>query len=154
MTGACLLLGATVLQLATPDFTLSWTHSVEHVEWRETWSIADQHLILLSSAVKGSGAGMEPGPEARLLEGWWVSPGGLQVPSLTLATSGATEGGWSICSGGTCQAFGASAHEPLTIAPCGAGAVLRPGGDEAPAKQAHSAQRAKDVLISLMGSSG
>lgn len=129
MTGACLLLGATVLHLATPDFTLSWTHSIERVEWRETWEVAGQHLTLLESAVKGSGAGMEPGPAARLSDGWWVSPGGLEVPALTLATSGATEGGWTICSGGTCHEFGASADIPLTIAPCGTGAALEPAGN-------------------------
>lgn len=119
MTGACLLLGTTALQLATPVFTLSWTHSVERVEWRETWEVEEDGLTLLASAVKGSGAGMEPGPEARLSEGWWISPGGLSVDSLTLAASGATGDGWTLCTSRTCHELGASDDSPLTLGPCG-----------------------------------
>lgn len=118
MTGACLLAGATVLHLAAPVFTLSWTHSVERVEWRETWEVGDERLTLLSSAVKGSGAGMEPGPDARFEDGWWISPGGLAVESLRLAASGATEGGWALCSGGACHVLGAEPGAALSLFPC------------------------------------
>ncbi len=47
-------------------------------------------LTLDQSRIKGSGAGMEPGPDAVWQDGWWVSPGHLQVPALSLAASGAT----------------------------------------------------------------
>lgn len=123
MTSACLLMGATVLQLATPVFTLSWAHSVERVEWRETWEVGEERLTLRDSAVKGSGAGMEPGPDAQLENGWWVSPGGLSVERLALAASGATGGGWTLCSGQTCHLLGASTGMPWILAPCSAAAA-------------------------------
>lgn len=128
MTGACLLLGAVALPLPLPVFTLSWTHSVERVEWRETWEVGEEGLTLVASAVKGSGAGMEPGPDARLAEGWWVSPGGLSVERLALAASGGTQGGWTLCSGGTCRILGAEAGRPVVLAPCGTGRAGAAGG--------------------------
>jgi hypothetical protein len=115
---ACLAVGALVLPLATPEFTLHWTHSVERVEWVEHWQVAPDELILQGSALKGSGAGMEPGPEARLSDGWWVSPGGTRVPRLLLAASGATTGGWTLCADGTCRQIGSDAADPLVVAPC------------------------------------
>lgn len=118
MSGACLTIGAAVLSLAVPDFTLSWRHSVEHTEWREAWSVEADALALRSSAVRGSGAGMEPGPDAVLKDGWWVSEGALRVPALILATSGATGGGWRFCADGACQLLGAEAGPPVALAPC------------------------------------
>ncbi|WP_299839490.1 DUF1850 domain-containing protein [uncultured Jannaschia sp.] len=117
------MLGATLLHLAAPDFTLRWTHSVERTEWVERWTVAGDHLTLRSAAVRGSGAGMEPGPDAVLRDGWWVSPGGLDVPALHLAASGATTGGWTLCADGTCRELGAVPGGPLRIAPCGASAI-------------------------------
>ncbi len=128
MSGACLAAGALVLGLVQPVFTLGWTHSVERTAWVESWKVAPDHLVLLGSALKGSGAGMEPGPDARLEDGWWVSPGGLEVPSLTLAASGATTGGWTLCADGTCREIGAETGAPLTLAPCDPDA---PKGDDA-----------------------
>jgi hypothetical protein len=100
----CLMIGASLLTLALPEFTLEWQHSVEKTRWRESWMIEDAGLRLAEAAVKGSGAGMEPGEAARLQDGWWVwNPRLDPLPSLTLATSGATDGGWRLCSGGRCQ---------------------------------------------------
>ena len=113
------MLGATLLHLAAPDFTLRWTHSVERTDWIEDWTVAGDHLSLQRSAVRGSGAGMEPGPDAVLRDGWWMSPGGLEVPALHLAASGVTGGGWTLCADGTCRELGAAPGEPLHIAPCG-----------------------------------
>ena len=60
----CLMAGAMALALANGGtFTLEWTHSVERESWRETWQVTgDDRLQLTGAAVKGSGAGMEPGP--------------------------------------------------------------------------------------------
>ncbi len=73
MTG-CLMAGATMLALASgSSFTLEWTHSVERQSWRESWEVtADHRLHLTEAAVKGSGAGMEPGPGGHFEDGWWV----------------------------------------------------------------------------------
>jgi hypothetical protein len=115
---ACLLAGATVLSLAAGEFTLEWTHSVERVRWRETWQLRSGGLALLEARVKGSGAGMEPGEGARLVDGWWVWSPGTWVPSLTLAASGATGGGWTLCADGGCRELGAAAGEAVVLQPC------------------------------------
>lgn len=112
------MVGAASLMLATPTFSLSWQHSVEHIAWLEHWTLQGQMLQLVDSAIKGSGAGMEPGEDARLVKGWWVSPGGLEVPELLLARSGATGGGWQLCADGSCQELGVDPGTPLRIAPC------------------------------------
>lgn len=117
MTG-CLMVGASLLTLAAPDFTLEWLHSVERTRWRETWAITAEGLHLTEAAVKGSGAGMEPGDGARLRDGWWIwQPRLAPIPALTLATSGATGSGWTLCSGGICHDL-PEAGEGLELRPC------------------------------------
>lgn len=116
---ACLMVGAVLTTLAAPDFTLAWRHSVEKVEWRETWSVEAAGLRLVEAAVKGSGAGMEPGDGATLRGGWWVwSPGLPPVSELVLAASGATGQGWRLCSGGSCRDIGTEPGAPVVLAPC------------------------------------
>jgi len=116
---ACLMAGAVALTLAGPDFTLHWTHSVEKVEWREDWRIGATSLTLTRVAIKGSGAGMDPDPAARLEQGWWVWKPMTTLPALTLAASGATGAGWTLCSGAKCHELGAAPGEPIRLAPCG-----------------------------------
>ena len=124
MTG-CLTVGTTLLHLALGSFTLSWTHSVEHVAWQEDWRINGHMLTLERSRLKGSGAGMEPGPDAVLKDGWWVSAGHLEVPALMLAASGATGAGWTLCADGQCRVIGADRAAPIKVAPCKREAVKR-----------------------------
>ena len=112
------MVGAVALALASPDIRLSWTHSVERVEWQEEWRVGTDALTLRTARVRGSGAGMEPGPGARLENGWWVWPGDMTVPSLALATSGATGGGWTLCADGACQTLGGEAGAPVLLRPC------------------------------------
>lgn len=120
MSGTCLLVGATALTLASGGFELSWRHSVEKTEWRESWTVGEDGLRLTEAAVKGSGAGMDPGPGAVLVEGWWVwTPDLPAVPDITLAASGATGGGWRLCDGVACRVIGASPGAAIRLAPCG-----------------------------------
>jgi hypothetical protein len=115
------MVGASLLALTLPDFTLDWQHSVEKIRWRESWHVGADRLHLTEAAVKGSGAGMEPGHDAILQDGWWVwVPDLAPLPSLTLATSAATDGGWHLCSGAIC-------HD---IPETGATVVLRPCTEE------------------------
>lgn len=114
----CLMVGAMAVALSGPAFTLSWTHSVEKTVWAEDWRIVPDGLMLGTARVKGSGAGMEPGEGAVLLDGWWVWHPETRVPSLRLAASGATIGGWQMCDGDQCLDLGATAGEALLIAPC------------------------------------
>ncbi len=117
MTG-CLMVGAMALQLTAGTFTLQWTHSVERVAWQESWTVESDALRLDKSRIKGSGAGMEPGPDAVWQDGWWVSPGHLSVPALSLAASGATGGGWTLCADKACQDIGVISGKPITVTPC------------------------------------
>ncbi len=110
--------GATAITLATGGFSLGWTHSVEKVEWREEWQVDGNLLHLMEARVRGSGAGMEPGPDARLSDGWWVWQPDLIVPALDLAASGATGAGWSICADGHCHEIGTKPGNAIHITPC------------------------------------
>ena len=116
--GACLLVSGKVMALAAPLFTLGWTHSVEKVEWEETWRIDGPRLVLEQARVKGSGAGMEPPPEARRVEGWYVWKPERSESRLTLAASGATGSGWRLCVAGQCRSLGEAAGGPVHLAPC------------------------------------
>jgi hypothetical protein len=116
---ACLLIGAALLSLAEPHFTLEWEHSVEKTAWRESWRIEPAGLRLIEAAVKGSGAGMDTGEGAKESSGWWVwQPNVAPIATLALAASGMTRGGWQLCSGGNCTEIGAAAGAALVLRPC------------------------------------
>ena len=114
------MVGLTALALTEPRFTLSWEHSVERVEWQEVWTVgtAPATLTLTEARVRGSGAGMEPGADAVLVDGWWLWHPDLSVPRLALAASGATRSGWTLCADGTCRTLGLTPGAPLVLAPC------------------------------------
>ena len=115
----CLMVGAALLALPTPQFTLRWTHSVEKIDWVESWQITGQSLRLTRVAIKGSGAGMEPADDARLENGWWVWNPDQTVPQLNLAASGATGAGWHFCTTTTtCQDLGTKPGAAITLKPC------------------------------------
>lgn len=114
---SCLLVGALTLAVGH-GFTLDWTHSVERQHWREEWSVTAAGLHLDRAAIKGSGAGMEPGDGAVLTDGWWEWSPDLTVPQLVLAASGATGGGWQLCADEGCRFLGAQAGAPVTLRPC------------------------------------
>ncbi len=116
---ACLMAGAMAIALGPgAGFSLEWTHSVEKVTWHEDWRIIPAGLIPTRAAIRGSGAGMEPGPDARLIDGWLVwQPQAPAVPELVLAASGATGGGWRLC-GADCVTLGQDAAGPITLRPC------------------------------------
>jgi hypothetical protein len=115
----CVLAGGETAVVAASLFTLSWTHSVEKVEWQEVWQVLPGALRIVEARVKGSGAGMEPPPDARLKDGWWVYvPPIGPMPELRLAASGATQSAWRLCADGDCRNLGAEAGSPIVLAPC------------------------------------
>lgn len=117
---SCLLAGGLMLALP-PDgrFQLRWTHSVEKTEWREAWRVVPGGIQLEQAAIKGAGAGMEPGPDARLVEGWLVwDPQVATVSSLVIAASGMTASGWTLCAAETCHDLGDTAGDAITLRPC------------------------------------
>jgi hypothetical protein len=99
----CLAAAGIVKTLALVSFTLAWTHSIEKVEWQEDWRVTAQGLELVQARVKGSGAGMEPPSDARLVDGWFQwQPKRGPMPEVALGNSG-TAGEWRLCADGQCR---------------------------------------------------
>ncbi|MBN8960016.1 MAG: DUF1850 domain-containing protein [Rhizobiales bacterium] len=99
----CLISAGVTKTLAVAAFTLVWTHSIEKIDWREDWRVTPQGLELVEARVKGSGAGMEPPPEARLVDGWFVwQPHRAPMPEVVLGNSGMA-GEWRLCADGKCR---------------------------------------------------
>ena len=101
--GLCFAAAGVVKVLSVTAFTLAWTHSIEKIEWQEDWHVTPQGLQLVEARVKGSGAGMEPPPEARLVNGWFQwSPKKAPLQQVVLGNSGLA-GEWRICTDGHCR---------------------------------------------------
>lgn len=118
--GLCLATAGVVKSLAVASFMLAWTHSVEKTEWQEDWRVTPQGLEIVEARVKGSGAGMEPPPDARLIDGWFRWTPKLPVlPEVALGHSGVA-GEWRLCSGDACQTL-----SDILGAPAGAVTTMR-----------------------------
>jgi len=113
----CIAAAGVVTALSVPGFTLSWTHSVERTEWRERWRIKEHELVLVEASVEGAGAGIDLPDDALWSDGHWTFRPRLKpLVSLSLAASGATTGGWTLCPLETdCLMLGAEAGEPVRI---------------------------------------
>jgi hypothetical protein len=99
----CLASAGVVKALSIATFTLVWTHSIEKVDWQEDWRVTPAGLQLVQARVKGSGAGMEPPLEARLVDGWFTwQPKRAAMPEVALGNSGAA-GEWRLCTDGHCR---------------------------------------------------
>jgi hypothetical protein len=99
----CLAAGTVIAPLAAGAITLAWTHSVEKIAWEEDWRLTPAGLELVEARVRGSGAGMDPPPEARLVNGAWAwRPKVPPQREIVMRRSGATSD-WRICIGGWCR---------------------------------------------------
>ena len=99
----CLASAGVAKTLSIAAFTLAWTHSIEKVEWQEDWRVTPAGLELVQARVKGSGAGMEPASDARLVDGWFQwRPQRPPMPEVVLGNSGAA-GEWRLCGDGNCR---------------------------------------------------
>ena len=99
----CLASAGVAKALSIAAFTLVWTHSIEKVDWQEDWRVTEAGLELVQARVKGSGAGMEPPPEARLVDGWFTwQPARAAMAEVALGNSGAA-GEWRLCADGQCR---------------------------------------------------
>lgn len=109
--------------IAAQTFTLAWTHSVEKTGWEEDWRlVSGENVLELETArIKGSGAGMEPPDDARLVGGWWqYHPRDRRLHELRLANNGGAAGAWRICSDGSCRELPSSpgSAAEYVIRPC------------------------------------
>jgi hypothetical protein len=111
----CLASAGIVKALSVAAFTLVWTHSIEKTEWQEDWRVTPGGLVLTQARVKGSGAGMEPPPEARLVDGWFQwQPKRGPMPEVVLGNSGAA-GEWRLCHDGYCLTLSEIFAHPVGI---------------------------------------
>jgi hypothetical protein len=75
--------------------------------------VSGEGLELAQARVKGSGAGMEPPPEARLVDGWFQwQPDRPPMPELVLGNS-SVAGEWRICNDGRCRTLSEILGRPI-----------------------------------------
>ncbi|MFN3868167.1 MAG: DUF1850 domain-containing protein [Hyphomicrobiaceae bacterium] len=119
--GLCITTGAKLAFVAASSFTLTWTHTVQKTEWQEDWAIVDGARLQLTAArVKGSGAGMEPPPDALRDGGWWhYRPDVPPLSALDLADHGGEAGRWRLCAASACRDL-ASDDGAIAIRACSA----------------------------------
>lgn len=119
MSGVCLLAGGAVIRIAAAAFSIGWVHSIEKIPIRDSFVVEGDRLRLTESRIKGSGAGIEPADDARLVDGWYVwAPADPDRDSVVLRRSGAAgTGDWTFCAAGRCDALG-------TLVPAGADPVV------------------------------
>ncbi len=125
MIGACLLV-AGVVAARIPDaaFTLRWTHSIEKILWEEDYEVRGATLLMTGYRVRGSGAGMEPGPDAVWRDGAWHTATRRSLPELSIVRSPyAPDYEW--CARGRCRPLAdwlGSPTEPqyVTVRACAA----------------------------------
>ncbi len=130
----CLIGGGKVVAMAVTGFTLAWMHTVEHIPWEEDWRVAGDHLVLERSRVKGSGAGMDPAPNAHLVDGWFEWKVDETRKQVELARAHEPQAGdWQFCprtpdgERGPCRPMGDILDaDTVTLRPC---AGETPGGN-------------------------
>lgn len=129
--GVCLSLAASPAVpprfIPTKSFTLAWTHSIEKIRWEENYTVkldSDGNAILVpgKAYIKGSGAGMDPPPDAvRIDHGWYeYQPKTKPLTILRLTRSPYTDD-YDWCMDGKCQtlsAFMPSDGDKTILQPC------------------------------------
>ncbi|HEX6136376.1 MAG TPA: DUF1850 domain-containing protein [Casimicrobiaceae bacterium] len=104
--------------LPASEFTLAWDHSVEKTRWEERYRIDGARLQLIEARIEGSGAGMDPPPDARMRDGWWIwqpTPAPLAALRLTLSPFTAD---YELCVRDRCRALRsviADTHETTVV---------------------------------------
>jgi hypothetical protein len=123
LIGTCLLV-AGIVQATLPGdrFSIAWRHSVEKTRWEEHYVRSGERLVLEESRIEGFGAGMEPPPGARLVDGSWRwVPDLAPLPELRLTLSPYTED-YTVCWPERCAPLHALVHAPdiatVTLRPC------------------------------------
>jgi hypothetical protein len=121
MVAVCVIAGTLHWALDADTFTLAWTHSIEKVRWEEDYRLEGATLVLEEARIHGSGAGMEPPPDAVLRDGvWHYRPADARFLRVLLANS-PFGGHYDICMAGRCRALRSTlgaATAPTVIEPC------------------------------------
>jgi hypothetical protein len=117
----CIVIGTALVQVPAQRFTLRWQHTVEKVLWEEDYVVAGDWLFLVTARVRGSGAGMEPPPDAvKSGDAWQYRPPQRWHRAVTLARSDyGTD--YELCVDGACRPLATWApgpRAPTTLAAC------------------------------------
>jgi hypothetical protein len=104
LNAACLFVsGALRATIPASEFSVAWIHSVARTRWEERYRVEDGALRLVVARVQGSGAGMEPGADAVLRDGWWTwTPRIAPLREVRLTLSSYTQG-YDLCWRDRCQ---------------------------------------------------
>ena len=104
MNAACLFVaGALRAVVPAQDFTVAWMHSVARTAWEERYRVEGSRLLLVQARIQGSGAGMDPPPDAQFRDGWWTwRPSLAPLPAIRLTLSSFTRD-YDLCWGGRCH---------------------------------------------------
>ena len=117
----CLLAAGATIRLGVAALTLAWTHSVQKTRWEEDMRLTPAGIVVSEDRIQGSGAGMDPGPDARFDGHWWRWRAELPPqPQIVLRRSGATAD-WDLCIKGSCRPMGTylpNDADPVTLKPC------------------------------------
>ena len=127
MNVICLIVAGVIRStLPVSEFTLAWDHSVQKTRWEEHYRIDGGALVLAEARVQGSGAGMEPPPDARFDRKAWTWQPNTRHAELRLMQS-AFAGDYSICDDSRCSRMSE------LIGPAGDGTIVsvRACSDEA-----------------------
>jgi len=119
----CLIAAGATVRLGTVALTLGWTHSVEKTRWEEDYRIMPAGIVVTQDRIQGTGAGMEPPPDAKFDGTWWrYDPHTPPQPKIVLRRSGMTVSDWDICIKGACRAMGDylpdKKADPVTLTTC------------------------------------
>jgi hypothetical protein len=117
----CIVVGTALVSIPAQRFTLRWQHTVEKVAWEEDYVVAGEWLYLSGARVQGSGAGMEPPPDAIKVGGaWHYRPAARWHRAVDLARSAFGQD-YELCIDGACKPMAdwvPGAPAPTTLSPC------------------------------------
>ncbi len=89
--------------------------------WEEIWREDKDGVRLVEARIQGSGAGMDPPPDAVLRDGFWRWQPSLPLQhEIVMRRSGATAD-WQLCIAGQCRPMGDYLPEhadPVTLQRC------------------------------------
>lgn len=115
MMQLCLATAGVVIALPLQTFTLAWTHSIEKIRWEEDYRIVGDELQLTEARIRGTGAGMEPPPDAVLKNGvWHYRPQITSLKTVRLTRSGYVAD-YQFCIEGNCRVLGRIVGDQATV---------------------------------------
>ena len=124
LAAICLAAGDRQVVQPAHRFTLAWQHSIEKTAWEEDYIVAGRWLFLVEARIRGSGAGMEPPPDAVLADDTWhYRPAQRWFEAIHLARSEFGDD-HRLCVLGRCRPLAewiVRDSGPVTISACPAG---------------------------------